>query len=103
MFGRSKIIEAQNELLRKLCDEKDKRIALLEKQNVELKALFDKTSQFEVVEQNEQTLTLKMKPVQAPSGTVRGGFRAKRSAAEEQTHSTENDSVAQLEKRAAGG
>jgi hypothetical protein len=98
-FAQRRVIEVQNELLRKLVDEKDKRIALLERQNAELKALFDKTSQFEVVEQGEDRLTLKMKPLQ-PAAPGRSGFRARRSKREEQTHSTPNDSVAALEKRA---
>ena len=106
-WTRARLAEAQTELLRKLCDEKDKRIAelqqhaaLLERQAEELKALFSKTSQFEVVEQDEDRLTLKMKHAQPSVG--RAGFRARRAQAEAQTHSTVNDSVAALEKRSGG-
>jgi len=104
----ARIAEAQCELLRKLCDEKDNRIAdlqahvvLLEKQSVELKALFSKTSQFEIVEQDADTVRLRAKPLQSGSGS-RSGWRSKRAASEAQTHSTVNDSVAALEKRAEG-
>ena len=100
-FTKHRVLEAQVELLRKLCEEKDKRITILERQTEELKALFSKSSQFEIVEQGEDRLTLKMKDVKPPTSSVRSGYRAKQAVASAQTHTRENDSVAQLEKRAA--
>lgn len=79
-------------------------IASLRQQNDELKALFNKTSQFEVVEQTEQGVTLKMKAVAAtgsmlPSG--RAGFRSRVAAGEAKTVPVPNDSVRALEQRVA--
>jgi len=100
-FTKQRVLEAQVELLRKLCEEKDKRITILERQTEELKALFSKSSQFEIVEQGEDRLTLKMKEAKPQTSQARSGFRSKAAVAASQTHTRENDSVAQLEKRAA--
>lgn len=92
---------------RRLCDAQQVTIELqkrviedLRTQNAELKALFNKTSQFEIAAQGEQGVTLKLKAVTAPSNS-RGGWRGRRAAAEEQTQPAPADSVAALERRVA--
>ena len=84
--ARAELIKAQNEL-----------IATYKQQIEELKALFNKSSNFEVVDQKEDRITLKAKPLLQPTG--RGGFRAQRAARESQTVPVPSDSVQALEKR----
>lgn len=72
------------------------RILEQERQIAELKALFSKTSQFEVVKQDEQTVTLKSKPVDIPG---RGGWRGRRAAQEQSTTPVPADSMAALNQR----
>ena len=92
---------------RKLCDTQQAMIDLqkrviedLRAQNTELMALFNKTSQFEIANQSEQGVTLKLKPIAAPTN-LRGGWRARRTAEEEKTQPAPADSVQALERRVA--
>lgn len=74
------------------------RIGDLEQQNIELKALFGKTSNFEVVEQGTDGVKLKMKAA-TPMVTGRGGWRGKQASAEAKTIPQPADSLAALERR----
>lgn len=79
-------------------------IAMLQRQNDELKALFDMRSNFEIVDQTEQGVTLKMKPLAGGLQTQipgRAGFRGRVAAGEAKTVPVPNDSVRALEKRVA--
>jgi hypothetical protein len=109
------------ELVEALAKERLARIVLLEKQNEELKMLFNKTSEFEIVEQAEDTIKLRTKTQKMPDGSfvrggydakaeqrfvalralfdVRGGYRAKAEHAASRTHSRDNDSVGNLQRR----
>ena len=73
------------------------------RQNEELKALFNKTSQFEVVEQKDETVTLRAKTLPEQAG--RAGWRARSAARSDATVPVPADSVEALERRVveAGG
>lgn len=78
-------------------------IEMLARQNEELKALFNMKSNFEVVDQTEQGVTLKMKETKAGAMGVagRGGFRSRLVAGEAKTVPVPSDSVQALEQRVA--
>jgi hypothetical protein len=79
-------------------------VAELKAQNDQLKDLFDKTSQFEVVEQEGETVKLKSKPVVIGAGRA-AASRSGRQQREEATIPEPADSVKALERRVseAGG
>lgn len=79
-------------------------IDVQQRQIEELKALFNMKSNFEIVEQTEQGVTLKMKATVATGGTVnpgRAGFRSRVAAGEAKTIPVPNDSVRALKQRVA--
>lgn len=96
------VSRAHFECLSEQLDLQRELIETLRQQNAELKALFSKTSQFEVVEQDSDGVKLKMKS--GPSllaGTGRGGFRSQRIAGEAQTKPAPADSAEALNRRVA--
>lgn len=88
--SRMEIVQAQNE-----------HIKLLNAQILELKGLFNRTTNFEIVEQSESGVKLKMKEVKAPAVAGRGAWRARRAVAEAQTREKPQDSYAAPEARVA--
>lgn len=74
-------------------------IAIQKAQIEQLKGLFDKTSQFEITEQTEETVTLRSKAPVMPSG--RAGWRARSAERSDRTVPAPADSVQALERRVA--
>jgi hypothetical protein len=92
------------ELVVRLLDTQQALIDTLRKQNEELKALFNKASNFDIIDNEEGVLQLKLKPVAPPTVSLqngRAGFRARVTAGEARTKPQPADSVAALEKRVA--
>jgi hypothetical protein len=97
-------LAANNEILHELCAVQKDRITDLLRQNEELKALFSKTSNFEVVKQEDKQITLKIKEAQGAqqvAAHTRSGWRGKRAANEATTVPVPADSMQALEKRVA--
>jgi hypothetical protein len=92
-------LEASQELVESLRETN----ALYKAQIEQLKQLFDKTSQFEITEQTEETVTLRSKAPVMPAG--RAGWRARSAERSDRTVPAPADSVEALERRvaAAGG
>jgi len=99
-FVSRKAWEVRGELVEALRDQ----IAELKAQNEQLKALFDKSSQFEVVEQEGETVKLRSKPF-AFTGGRSASSRSARHARSDETVPVPADSVQALEQRVlkAGG
>ena len=82
-----------------LIDVLREQIATQKAQIEQLKQLFDKTSQFEITEQTEETVTLRSKAPVMPAG--RAGGRARSAERSDRTVPAPADSVEALERRVA--
>jgi hypothetical protein len=82
-----------------LVDVLREQVATQKAQLEQLKQLFDKTSQFEITEQTEETVTLRSKAPVMPSG--RAGWRARSAERSDKTVPAPADSVEALQRRVA--